>query len=72
MAFVLDGSTDLEAALTRLFTDLKVPMRLRDLGIPEKDLEEIAFDVTGDVPNMAGNPAVLTISQVVKILKEFY
>jgi alcohol dehydrogenase class IV len=72
MAFVLDGSTDLEAALTRLFTDLKVPMRLRDLDIPEKDLEEIAFDVTGDVPNMAGNPAVLTISQVVKILKEFY
>jgi len=69
---VLDGSEDLEAALVSLFKDLNVPVRLKDLGIPEEDLEKIAFETTNDVANMTGNPVSLNLNQIVKVLKEFY
>ena len=72
LARMLDGSEDLDAALVSLFQDLNMPIRLKDLGIPEKDLEEIAFDVSCDVPNMVSNPATLNMNQVLKALKDIY
>ena len=72
LARVLARSEDLEAALVSLFKDLKVPIRLKDLGIPEEDLEKIAFEATSDVANMVGNPIALNMNQILKVLKEFY
>jgi len=72
LAWALDDSADLEAALVRLFTDLNVPLRLKDTGIPEEDLEKIAFETTNDVANMVGNPISLSLNQILEVLKEFY
>jgi alcohol dehydrogenase class IV len=72
LARILDCSEDLEAALTGLFQDLSVPLRLKDLGVPEQDLEKIAFATTNDVANMTGNPIRLSMNQILKIIREFY
>ena len=72
LAWILDRSDDLEAALMKLYRDLDVPTRLRDLGIPEKDLEKIAFETTKDVANLAANPVMLNEQQILELLKEFY
>lgn len=72
LAWALDCSDDLETALVKLYEDLKVPTRLRDVGIPEEDLEKIAFETSKDVVNLSGNPIPLNMNQIVKLLKEFY
>ena len=72
LAWMLDRSDNLESALLKLYTDLNVPVRLRDLGIPEKDLVEIAFKTTKDVGNITSNPVRLSEQQILEVLKEFY
>ncbi|MBA7521749.1 hypothetical protein ES705_13860 [subsurface metagenome] len=72
LAWVLGHSEDLEVALVKLYNDLKVPMRLGDLGILEKDLEEIAFETSKDVANLTSNPVPMSQLQVLRLLKEFY
>ena len=72
LALALDGSEDLEVALVSLFKDLNVPIRLKDFGIPEEDLEKITFEATNDVANMVGNPIPLNMNQILKVLKELY
>jgi alcohol dehydrogenase class IV len=72
LARMLDGTEDLESALTDLFQDLHMPIKLRDLGVPEQDLEEIAFEISCDVANMVGNPRTLGMNQILQILREFY
>jgi len=72
LAWALDRSTDIEEALTKFYKDLKVPSRLRDSEIPEKDLKKIAFDTSRDVANLASNPASISENQIFKVLKEYY
>jgi len=72
LAWTLNRSSDLEAALVKLYQDLNMPTRLRDLDIPEADLGKIAFDVTKDVVNLTGNPIPLGEHQLLELLKEFY
>jgi len=72
LAWALDRSEDLEVALVQLNKDLKMPSRLRDLKIPEKDLRRIAFDASRDAANLASNPAPLNESQILKALKAYY
>ena len=72
LAWTLNRSSDLEAALIKLYQDLNMPTRLRDLDIPEADLGKIAFDVTKDVVNLTGNPIPLGEHQLLELLKEFY
>ncbi|GAJ13643.1 unnamed protein product, partial [marine sediment metagenome] len=72
LAWVLGYSEDLEVALVELYNDLKVPMRLRDLGILEIDLEGIAFETSKDVANLASNPVPMSQRQILKLLKDFY
>ncbi len=56
----------------KLYEDLHLPLRLRDIGIPEEGLKKIAFETTKDVANLASNPAVLSEQQILELLKEFY
>ncbi|GAI05635.1 unnamed protein product, partial [marine sediment metagenome] len=56
LAWALDGSDDLEATLVRLYKDLNIPVRFRDIGIPEKDLKKIAFETSMNAVNLAANP----------------
>lgn len=72
LGWALDRSDDLEAALLRLFRDLNVPVRFRDIGIAEKDLKRIAFETSTNAVNLAANPVPLSEYQVLQLLKEFY
>jgi len=72
LAWALDGSDDLEAALMKLYEDLNIPIRLKDLGIPQEDLKKVAFETSKEVANIASNPVPLSEQQILKILVEFY
>lgn len=72
LAWALDHSNDLESSLIRLYKNLDMPTRFRDLAIKESDLKRIAFEASLDVPNMVGNPVPLKEGQILKLLKEFY
>ena len=72
LAWALDGSGDLEAALVRLYKDLNLPVRFRDIGIPEKDLKKIAFETSTNAVNLAANPLPMSEHKIFELLKEFY
>jgi alcohol dehydrogenase len=72
LAWALDNSEELEDALLRLYTDLKIPLRLRDGGIPEQDLAKIAFETSLNAVNLAANPVHLGERRILSLLKEFY
>ena len=72
LAWALDRSDDLEAALVRLYKDLNIPTRFRDIGIPEKGLKKIAFETSINAVNLAANPASVNEHQILELLKEFY
>ncbi len=72
LAWVLERSDDLEAALMKLYGDLGMPTRLRDSGILQNDLKEIAFETAKDVANVVANPVVLSERQILELLNEFY
>ena len=72
LAWALDRSNDLEAALVRLYNDLNIPLRLRDSGIPEEGLKKIAFEASTNAINLAANPTPITEHQILELLKEFY
>ncbi len=72
LALVLDRTEDLESALMRLYRDVNLPVRFRDLGIPEDGLKSLAFEVGKDAANLAGNPVPVSDARILEILKEFY
>jgi len=72
LAWALDSSDDLEAALVKLYKDLKIPTRLRDIGILEENLSKIAFETSEDVANITSNPVPLSERQILKLLKDAY
>jgi alcohol dehydrogenase class IV len=72
LAWALNGSSDLRSALVGLYQDLGIPLRLRDLGIPESELDRIAFETSMDVPNMLGNPVPPKKGQILDLLKAHF
>jgi aldehyde:ferredoxin oxidoreductase len=72
LSWALGDSDDLEAALERLFKDLNVPARFRDIGVKETDLKRIAFETSTNAVNLAANPAALTRHRILELLNEFY
>jgi aldehyde:ferredoxin oxidoreductase len=72
LAWVLDRSTDLEASLIKLYTELNIPLRIRDVGVREEDLDRIAFEASTNTVNLAANPQPMTEQSIGKLLREFY
>lgn len=72
MALILDRTDDLELALLHLYKDVNLPVRFRDLGVPEEGLKAIAFEVSNDAANLAGNPLPVNDRQIIELLKAFY
>jgi aldehyde:ferredoxin oxidoreductase len=72
LAWALNRSDDLETALLKLYKDLNVPSRLRDIEIPEKDLKKIAFETSRDAANLASNPSPVSESRILEALKGYY
>ncbi|MFW6180686.1 MAG: iron-containing alcohol dehydrogenase, partial [Spirochaetota bacterium] len=72
LAWALDRSEDLEAALLRLYRDLGVPARIRDAGVEERDLARVAFEVSTNAVNLAANPRPVTEKKILELLRELY
>jgi aldehyde:ferredoxin oxidoreductase len=72
LAWTLNHSKNLEEGLRKLYEEVGMPTRFRDLGIPEKDLPRIAFEASKDVVNTVGNPVHLEERQILALLKGFY
>ncbi len=72
LAWAIDYSDDLEAALIKLYQDVGIPTRFRDVGIPEGDLAKIAFETSKDAANLSSNPVPLNEQQLLGLIKEFY
>jgi aldehyde:ferredoxin oxidoreductase len=72
LAWALDRSDDLEKVLLKLYGDLNISTRLKDLGVLEKDLKKIAFYASKDVVNLATNPSPISQDRILEVLKECY
>ena len=72
LAWALNRTNDLEAALLRLYEDLKLSTRIRDVGVGEDELERIAFEASLNTVNLAANPQPVTEHKIYELLKEFY
>jgi len=72
LAWTLNHSKNLEEGLRKLYEEVGMPTRFRDLGVPEEDLPRIAFEASKDVVNIVGNPIPLEERQFLELLKEFY
>jgi len=56
----------------KLYKDLNIPTRFRDIGIPEEGLKEIAFETSTNAVNLTANPLPVSKHQILELLKEFY
>jgi aldehyde:ferredoxin oxidoreductase len=72
VSWALDRSTDLELALLTLYRDLRIPVRLRDVGVKERDLTRIAFEASTNTVNLAANPQPVTEGKILELLREIY
>ncbi len=72
LSWALDRTEDLEAALIRLYRDIDIPVKLRDIGIKEEDLKRLAFEVSTNTVNLAANPEHVTERRIHSLLKTFY
>ena len=72
LAWTLNRSHDLESGLAKLYKDIGIPTRFRDLGIKESELKRIAFETSMDVPNIVGNPIPPNERQIYDLLQLFY
>ena len=58
-------------AVKKLSIDLKIPQTLREIGIPEDALEQLANDAFNDVCT-GGNPREITESDILELYKKAY
>jgi alcohol dehydrogenase len=72
LAWALARNTDLEEALLSLYRDVGIPTRIGETGVPEEDLERIAFEVSTNAVNLAANPSPVTEKKILELLKALY
>ncbi|MCJ7773407.1 MAG: iron-containing alcohol dehydrogenase [Desulfobacterales bacterium] len=72
LAFALNRNTDLENALNEFYKTLNISASLKDHGIPQPELKELAFYTYRDAVNMATNPTALSENNVLRLLDEMY
>jgi len=72
LAWALDRSHDLEAALLKLCGDLKLSYKLKDLGLTEGDVKKLAFFTSKEVPLVVANPVPLTNQRILELLEGIY
>jgi alcohol dehydrogenase class IV len=74
----VEGLSDLDAAemgvrfVERLSDDIRVPRRLRDVGIPEKAIPGLAEAAMKVTRLLANNPRKVTLEDAVAIYKSAY
>jgi 4-hydroxybutyrate dehydrogenase len=72
LAWALDRSDDLEAALLKLYEDVNMSYKLKDLGLGESDVKRLAFFTSKEVALVVFNPAPLSDRRILEILQGIY
>jgi len=72
LAWALGRTDNLEKSLEKLYIKLNMPLRIKDLGIPEDAINEIAYETYINAVNLAANPTPLNEKQVLKLIQEGY
>jgi len=72
MAYLINRSDDLEAALRWLYGELNIDLRLKFHGIKKEALKEIAFYTSRDAVNMATDPTSPGQSRILELLTAMY
>ena len=65
-----EASDSLIDAVTQLVKELRIPLRLRDLGVREEQLPELVSGSRGN--SMNGNPRELSDAELQVILEEIW
>ena len=68
---VAQGAQAAVDAVRKLSIDLKIPQTLREIGIPESALEQLANDAFNDVCT-GGNPREITEADILELYKKAY
>ncbi|NVM29923.1 MAG: iron-containing alcohol dehydrogenase [Candidatus Helarchaeota archaeon] len=71
LAQMLDGTDDLEMALRRLYADIGMPLRFRDVGVKKEDIDPLVEDILKEPANYS-NPVRLEKKPLIKLMNEFY
>ena len=72
LAWALGRTDNLDKSLENLYIKLNMPLRIKDLGIPEDAINEIAYETYINAVNLAANPTPLNEKQVLKLIQEGY
>lgn len=72
MAYLINRSDDLEAALRWLYRELNIDLRLKSYGLSREALREIAFYTSRDAVNMATDPTSPGQSKILELLTAMY
>lgn len=72
MAYLINRSDDLEAAIHWLYSELNIDLSLKNSGLKKEDLREIAFYTSRDAVNMATDPSSPGQSRISEILTQMY
>ena len=72
MAYLINRSDDLEAALRWLYGELNIDVRLKSYGLNREALREIAFYTSRDAVNMATDPTSPGQSKILELLTAMY
>ncbi|MEE9912301.1 MAG: iron-containing alcohol dehydrogenase [Deltaproteobacteria bacterium] len=72
MAYLINRSDDLEAALRWLYGELNIDLRLKSHGITKEALKEIAFYTSRDAVNMATDPTSPSQQKILEVLTSMY
>jgi len=72
MAYLINRSDDLEAALRWLYGELNIDLRLKAHGITKEAIKEIAFYTSRDAVNMATDPTSPSQQKILDVLMSMY
>ena len=72
LAWALDRSDDLEKALLKLYNDVNMSYKLKDLGLTEADVKKLAFFVSKEAALVASNPLPLSDRRILELLEDIY
>jgi aldehyde:ferredoxin oxidoreductase len=72
IAYMINRSEDLEAALRWLYGELGVDISLKACGLTKNDLKEVAFHASREAVNLASDPASPSQARILELLTKMY
>ena len=72
IAYLINRSDDLEAALRWLYDELDIKVSLKMYDISKEDLKQVAFHASREAVNLATDPASPSQSKILELLTSMY